>query len=112
MSTQGSRSPSAELAAANAWLGRDDEAKAAIDGLHELMPVQRRIVRGGIKLDRLERAASSDERIDLALAQFDGGKGQSLLAGRLRLSRLRSAGERGLGLAAGAISAIAFALRI
>lgn len=65
---QGSRSPSAELAAANAWLDRDDEAKAAIDGLHELMPVQRRIVRGGIKLDRLERAASSDERIDLALA--------------------------------------------
>ena len=42
---QGSRSPSAELAAANAWLDRDDEAKAAIDGLHELMPVQRRIVR-------------------------------------------------------------------
>ena len=74
--------------------------------------MQRRIVRGGIKLDQLERAASSDERIDLALAQFDGGKGQSLLAGRSRPSRLRSAGERGLGFAAGVISAIAFALRI
>jgi Flp pilus assembly protein TadD len=27
-----------DLAAANGWLGRDAEAKAAIDGLHKLMP--------------------------------------------------------------------------
>ena len=27
-----------DLAAANGWLGRDKEAKAAIDGLHKLMP--------------------------------------------------------------------------